>query len=119
MVKDHSDSEKGNPLLPHRLLFPISSKGSFICTIPQTGKYIPRALLHQSWSTGWNEKYNNKETLTKNFEIGNTTDIGYLEIADINAKDTYTGHKLNKYWQHSVVLLTAEVLDNPLMLEVL
>ena len=37
MVKDHSDSEKGNPLLPHRLLVPINSKGSFICTIPQTG----------------------------------------------------------------------------------
>ena len=29
MVKDHSDSEKGNLLPPHRLLFPISSKGSF------------------------------------------------------------------------------------------
>ena len=37
MVKDHSDSEKGNPLPPQRLLFPINSKGSFICTIPQTG----------------------------------------------------------------------------------
>ena len=37
MVKDHSDSEKGNPLLPHMLLFLINSKGSFICTIPQTG----------------------------------------------------------------------------------
>ena len=37
MVKDHSDSERGNPLLPHGLLFPINSKGSFICTIPQTG----------------------------------------------------------------------------------
>ena len=37
MVKDHPDSEKGNPLPPHRLLFPNSSKGSFICTIPQTG----------------------------------------------------------------------------------
>ena len=37
MVKDHSDSEKGNPLPPHRLLFPISIKGSFICTISQTG----------------------------------------------------------------------------------
>ena len=37
MVKDHSDSEKGNPLPPHRLLFPINSKGSFICSIPQTG----------------------------------------------------------------------------------
>ena len=33
MVKDHSDSERGNPLLPHGLLFPISSKGSFICII--------------------------------------------------------------------------------------
>ena len=37
MVKDHSDSETGNPLPPHGLLFPISSKGSFICIIPQTG----------------------------------------------------------------------------------
>ena len=27
MVKDHSDSERENPLLPHGLLFPISSKG--------------------------------------------------------------------------------------------
>ena len=56
MVKDHSDSEKGNLLLPHRLLFTINSKGSFICTIPQTGYHIPQPLLHQSWSTGWNEK---------------------------------------------------------------
>ena len=37
MVKDHSDSEIGNPLPPHGLLFSINSKGSFICTIPQTG----------------------------------------------------------------------------------
>ena len=28
MAKDNSDSERGNPLLPHGLLFPISSKGS-------------------------------------------------------------------------------------------
>ena len=38
VVKDHSDSEKGNKLTP--LLggysFHISIKGSFICTIPQT-----------------------------------------------------------------------------------
>ena len=51
MVKDHSDSEKGNPLPPHRLLLSINSKGSFICIIPHT-----TALLHQSWSTDWNEK---------------------------------------------------------------
>ena len=37
MVKDHSDSEKGNLLPPHKLFLSINSKGSFICTIPQTG----------------------------------------------------------------------------------
>ena len=30
MVKDHSDSERGNPLLPPGLLFPINSKDSFL-----------------------------------------------------------------------------------------
>ena len=37
MVKNHSDSERRNPLPPLGLLFPISSKGYFICIIPQTG----------------------------------------------------------------------------------
>ena len=37
MVKDRSDSEIGNPLPPHGLLFTISSKGSFICIIPHAG----------------------------------------------------------------------------------
>ena len=56
MVKDHSeDSEKGNLLPPYGLLFLISSKSSFISTIPQT-EHIPHPLLHQSGSTGWNEK---------------------------------------------------------------
>ena len=36
MVKDLSDSERGNPLPPHGLLIPISSKGSFIFIIQQT-----------------------------------------------------------------------------------
>ena len=34
MVKDHSDSLRGNPLPPHGLLCPISSKGYFICITP-------------------------------------------------------------------------------------
>ena len=34
MVKDHSDGERGNLPPPRGLLFPISSKGSFICIIP-------------------------------------------------------------------------------------
>ena len=36
MVKEHSDSERGNPLPPHRLFF-LLFLYSFICIIPQTG----------------------------------------------------------------------------------
>ena len=46
MVKDHSDSEKGNPLPAHGLLFPINSKGSFICTIHYTTLHY--TILHYS-----------------------------------------------------------------------
>ena len=35
-VKDHSDSERGNPLPPHGLLFPINSKVVYMHH-PQTG----------------------------------------------------------------------------------
>ena len=34
-----------NPLSLHRRLFLISSKGSFICTFPQTGQHIPQPLM--------------------------------------------------------------------------
>ena len=50
MVKDHSDSERGNLLPPHGLLFPINSKGSFICTIPDriahTTDFVTLVLEH-------------------------------------------------------------------------
>ena len=51
MAKDHSDSERGDPLLPHGLLFPINSKGSFICTIPQTGRKEGNALFNDALNT--------------------------------------------------------------------
>ena len=35
MVKDHSDSERGNPLPPHRLLFLISKQGFFYMHHPK------------------------------------------------------------------------------------
>ena len=34
MVKDHQDSERGNPLPQNGIVFPIRSKGSFIYIIP-------------------------------------------------------------------------------------
>ena len=46
MVKDHSDSERGNPLPPHELRFPISSKGSLICIT-----HIQDNTYHVRWYT--------------------------------------------------------------------
>ena len=50
MVKDHSDSQKGNLLPPHGLLFSINSKGSFICTIPDmiahTTAFVTPVMKH-------------------------------------------------------------------------
>ena len=57
LKKPHSDSARGNPLPSYSLFFPISSKGYFICTIPQTGYHRSWPLLHQSWSTGWSANY--------------------------------------------------------------
>ena len=48
VVKLHSDSERENLLLPHGLLLPISSKGSFICTIPQDSTYHS-LYLQEHW----------------------------------------------------------------------
>ena len=46
MVKDYLDSERGNPLLPlHGLFFLISSKGSFICTIPDRISYTTTFVI--------------------------------------------------------------------------
>ena len=46
MVKDHSDSEKGNPLPPHRLLLLINTKGSFICTREREMFYLTTHSTH-------------------------------------------------------------------------
>ena len=47
MVKDHTDSKRRNLLPLHGLLFPISSsKGSFICIIPQTMAFVTPVVEH-------------------------------------------------------------------------
>ena len=48
LIKDHSDSEKGNPPLPHRLLFPINSMRKETCRhhIGYSFRLTARVLLY-------------------------------------------------------------------------
>ena len=55
MVKDHSAREETRCHHCMDYFFSISSKGSFICTIPQKERHIPWPSLQQSWITGWKE----------------------------------------------------------------
>ena len=47
MVKDHTDNKRKTPLLPHRLLLPINSKGSFITDrITHTTTFVTPVVEH-------------------------------------------------------------------------
>ena len=49
MVNDLSDSERGNPLLSHGLLFPISSKGFYIDRIAHTTAFVTVTPIVKHW----------------------------------------------------------------------
>ena len=45
MASDHSNSEK-KPVAVYWLFFPISSKGSFTCTVSHTTVFVTPAVKH-------------------------------------------------------------------------
>ena len=54
IIKDQSESKRGNPLpMLHYLIFLINSKGSFICTIPQTREYIYNTVFVTAVVENW------------------------------------------------------------------
>ena len=76
MVKDHSDSETGNPLPPHRLLLSINSKGSFICTTHrQDNTYHGLCYTSCGALAGMRNNNNNRP-------IGMTLGVGEGELVD-------------------------------------
>ena len=95
MVKDHSDNEKGNPLPPHRLLFTINSKGSFICTIPDriahTTAFVTPVVEHwlereiAQWVHPMKDRYNDPShhvTMSKR----STSDSSELRPAPLHSR---------------------------------
>ena len=60
MVKDHSDSDRGNTLPPHRLLFPISSKELFYMHHP-TDRIIHTTAFATPVVEHWLERVQNRE----------------------------------------------------------
>ena len=70
--KDHSDSEKGNPLPPHRLLLPISSKGSFYMHHPtdritHTTAFVAPVVEHWLEREIKNTRYPDTDILNKKY----------------------------------------------------
>ena len=62
MVKDHSDSERGNPLPPYGLLF--NSKGSFIW-LAHTTTFVTPVMEHWlEWEIAQQFPVHNKESIT-------------------------------------------------------
>ena len=86
---------KGNLLSPHRLLFPISSKGSFICTFPQTRQHTPQPLVDH-----WFER---KVAQTANAPP-NVDSIQHLQLCALlpelcAAPQLYIGDNGERLWQ--------------------
>ena len=74
MVKDHSVIQRGNLLPPHGLLSDLK-QGLFYLHHPTYRISHTTALLHQSWSTGWNEMnmdINTKKSTNKYKEVEKT-----------------------------------------------
>ena len=87
MVKDHSDSETGNPLLPHGLLFPISTKGSFIYIserIAHTMTFVTPVVEH------WLELKNRKANMTKIMLV--------ILLGHLNCLNVLGGFKSQPFW---------------------
>ena len=117
MVKDHSDSEKGNPLLPHRLLFTINSKGSFICTIPDriahttafvtpvVGQWLEREIaqwVHHMKDRSDNTSHQKRTPLPRSY-ITNLCNNRSIKVRYVHLTSCgYLYSKINnKYWHIS------------------
>ena len=63
MIKDHSDSERGTRYRHMGYAFRLAARGLLYAS-----SHILQPLLHQSWSTGWNEKKLNVSTMKNRSE---------------------------------------------------
>ena len=118
MVKDHSDSMRGNPLpLLHGPLFLISSNGPFICTIPETGYHISRPLLknhfnvavpecyycliHRQYSTYHNLCYTSRGSLAgiRNISMGPPWRINPMTYCTMSERSYHKAASCSYWWE--------------------
>ena len=101
MVKDHSDSMKGNPLPPHRLLLSFNSKGSFICTIPDRITHTTAFVTPVDWS---DDPSHHVQTLLPLSYISLELAINWLSYIYINTLNKHS----RKTFQHANYYITGE-----------
>ena len=96
MAKEYSDSERENPLLPHGLLFSISSKGSFICIISTYRIIHTTAFVTvlEHWLECEIAQWVHHEGLIRQHSYHGATPRSTLRSNEINNKHIYTSKSL-------------------------
>ena len=103
MVEDHSDSERWNLLPPHGLLFPINSKSSFICNIPQTA-FVTPVVEHwlereiPQWVHPMKDDPTTHRTMSKRYYHG-ATSRRWAVMLNVNKK------KFELFLKHFILIL--------------
>ena len=92
MVKYHTDSERGNPLSPHGLLFPINSKRFFYMhhstdKIAHTTAFVTPVVEHwlereiTQWVHPMNDRSDNPSTMSERSALSSSTYVGpFMEV---------------------------------------
>ena len=114
-----------NSLPPHGLPFPISSKGSFICIIPQRGQYTPWSFDTPEESQWVNHEGSIRRPITPYQTL---IPLSYISLLKITVEGTHTiscllvviTSCLYRNYKHAYpdinfILLGPSVLDNRLL----
>ena len=96
MVKDHSDSKRGNPLPPHRLLFPISRQDNTYHGLCYTSR---GALVGTRNGSTMMNRSDNHRNMSKRSYHGATSRSPRVEVKFLPLKVEHFEKGLKK-WKH-------------------
>ena len=114
-IKYHTDIERGNSLPPHGLLFPINSKGSFICTIPDriahTTVFVTPVVEHWlereigQWVHPMKDRSDDPSHHEQTLLPQSYISLLWLRTTEISREETRCHHLMGFSVQHEIVYM--------------